>query len=64
MADIELQDMREECQRVLDTHKRVYGDMVAHRVMNARLAWRRIDVMAATVALLDRLISEQEVNTQ
>jgi hypothetical protein len=64
LLPIELRDMREECQRELDMRKRVYSDMVAHRQMNRRLADRRIDIMAAVVALLDRLISEQEVNTQ
>lgn len=61
---VELQDMREECQRELDMRKRVYSDLVAHRQMNRRVADRRIDIMAAVVGLLDRLISEQEVNTQ
>jgi hypothetical protein len=56
---IELQDMREECQRELDIRKRVYSNAVLHRTMNRRLADRRIDIMAAVVALLDRLISEQ-----
>ena len=56
---VALQDMREECQRELDVRKRFYGDKVAHRQMNRRLADRRIDIMAAVVALLDRLISER-----
>jgi hypothetical protein len=56
---VDLWDMREECQRELDTRKRVYANAVLHRAMNARLAARRIDVMAEVVALLDRLITEQ-----
>ena len=64
LLPIELRDMREECQRELDIRKRVYSGAVAHRQMNRRLADRRIDIMAAVVGLLDRLISEQEVNTQ
>jgi len=56
---IELRDMREECQRELNLRKVLYADRVKHRAMNRRLADRRIDVMAAVVALLDRLISEQ-----
>lgn len=64
LLPIELRDMREECQRELDMRKRVYSDLVSHRQMNRRRANRRIDVMAAVVALLDRLISEQKVNTQ
>ena len=64
LLPIELRDMREECQRELNLRKVLYADRVTHRGMNRRLANRRIDVMAAVVALLDRLISEQEVNTQ
>ena len=56
---VDLQDMREECQRELDMRKRVYSDAVSHKRMNRRLADRRIDIMAAVVALLDRLITEQ-----
>lgn len=56
---VDLRDMREECQRELDQRKRVYSDAVSHKRMNARLAARRIDIMAAVVALLDRLITEQ-----
>jgi hypothetical protein len=56
---VDLRDMREECQRELDLRKRFYSDRVAHRQMNRRLADRRIDIMAAVVALLDKLISER-----
>jgi hypothetical protein len=64
LLPIELRDMREECQRELDRRKWAYSDLVSHRGMNRGVANRRIDVMAAVVGLLDRLISEQEVDTQ
>jgi hypothetical protein len=57
---VDLRDMREECQRELDTRKVFYRRAVLERRMNGRLAARRIDIMAAVVALLDRLISEGE----
>jgi hypothetical protein len=63
MADlfpVDLQDMREECARELDTRKVFYHRAVLERRMNRRQADRRIDIMAAVVALLDRLISEGE----
>jgi hypothetical protein len=56
---VDLPDMREECQRELDFRKAVYTTAVRERRMNRRTADRRIDIMAAVVALLDRLISER-----
>ena len=56
---VTLPDMREECQRELDQRKTYYSRAVRNRAMNARLAGRRIDIMTAVVALLDKLISEQ-----
>jgi hypothetical protein len=61
---VTLRDMHQECQRELDTRKRVYANAVLHRTMNRRLADRRIDVMAAVVTLLDRLISERGRESQ
>ena len=59
LLPVDLQDMREECRRELNMRRLVYSQLVRERRMNRRLADRRIDIMAAVVALLDRLISER-----
>ena len=51
---VTLEEMIAEVRRELHMRQRVYTDMVAHGRMNRRQADRRIDVMAATLAYLEK----------